>query len=253
MGFPRALALSLCAVFGCSLATDLGDLAGDASHVGDAGGEAGDGGGVCAPFACPANAECATFDTGLEQPFHDVSQGSGSTHVTPTEFVSCPDALESDIDPSTSGIPSGTATDSISVSSLSSAEVVLDLDVWLPAQPSGPISAFALRAGASSVSVEYALSTWALAVQASNKSTAIAPRVGAWNHMTLTVTFANGAAGSAKLDYLDSGGQLANAVITGVTYGGVQSIDSLDAVLGLTGQVTTKTTAFYDDVVFRLP
>ena len=209
----RRLALGIAFLLACSTDTFVGPDGGsadaappdDAGHA-DASGEAGVAD-ACAGFVCTAGL-CASFDQSLELPFADNSTGGGATAITTDHAVSCPAALEADLPQTGASFARAAASAMAPASTGTTAHVVVDAYVWLPANANGAFAAMAIRSGASDqVQITHDTSnSWHLHVGASDRDAPITPVEGAWNHMILDVTFSSDTGvGQASLTY--DGGQ----------------------------------------------
>jgi hypothetical protein len=215
-----------------------------------------DGGG--GPEACTSGlacsgtqAACVTFDPN-EGPFTDQSLSPGSTSISTDEYVTCPSSLLSDLP--TTGASVGKAIVSHDFTETGqSANITVDLSVWLPANANGAFSALAVRIGDMDV-VQLASSagSWFLRVLASGESRSIQPVLGAWNHMVLQVVFSNDTnIGEASLTYDADGGARPTAIIKDRTTSSI-AITTITADLGLQGTTTAAMKAYYDDVIVTL-
>jgi len=254
--------LALLVILGCSNESFVSDdastdaIANDVtSDVLDAS-EAGDG---CAPPPiCSQLEDCASFDDGTYGPFASSASSGAMVSITSAERVSCPNGLMATI--ASNGASNATLYDDHKLgTSPTTAHPILELDVFLPSSPPAGLSFFSLYASVNTTSASEAVTVllasasdgWYLSLVSSGSTKLTPPpRVGAWNHMKLDVTF--NASTSATLTYDRQDGLQGTAMLNEDL--NFSSITATGATVGVaTAAAAAATTAYYDNIVFTPP
>jgi hypothetical protein len=259
----KRLAFALIGLASCS--TDTFSGGGDSGTDGavDAqndGGTTGDGSSCATPPACSAVEECNAFDDTQQSsyaPFSDVSQSPGTLAFSTDQFVSCPRSVVATLASGVNGAraalgASKTITDAVS------AHARIELDVLLPKNVTGGSTFLVLYANGdaagSAVSLESAGGQWYVRLRATNGQKSITPRVGAWNHVALDVTFsASTSLGKATFEYVDANGTKQTAPLQDRTLpGGTATITQVAFSAGIVPftSISAEMMTFMDDVVF---
>jgi hypothetical protein len=152
----------------------------------------------------------------------------------------------------------GAILGSKTIADSSTAHAHLDVDAYLPSSVGGPSTFLMLYANSdaiqSAVSLEAIAQTWTFRLRASNATVQIKPRVGAWNHISIDVTFASSnSAGKATIGYTDNQNNTQQTGLADSTLpGGSMSVTQLAAQIGVqvTAVTSASTSAYYDNVTF---
>lgn len=201
---------------------------------------------------CPMNAQCTTFDNPSPfPPFTSSAKGFGTVQATSTTSVSCPSSLLATLPIVAASSGARATISSGGQTKTQPAHVVLELDMLLPAQTS-PVSFFSVfpdSGGAVGLSVD-GTGTWQLYVRgASSTPLTPQPKVGAWTHMKLEVTFASAGQASLTVD----GNTTAFTGNTNSTNGNLGAVGVEVGIDPADGATTTAMSAYYDNVAYSPP
>jgi hypothetical protein len=244
----------------CSTDTFVAPDSGSDSGSTEGGVEAGGPDACAVPQACLPNQICLDFDHSASySPFVDASKNGGKVEISSDQFVTCPHSMLSTVPIATATTPPSAAVAGvIPIQQLATAHGHLEADVYLPEKTPGAAGYLTIAANADlNTVVMLGVSQggdWALYVQATTNAVTIQPRVGAWNHVVLDVTYSSsGGTGKATLQYTDTTGTTKTAQISDSTLpGGTNVVTSVAAGVGIqpTGASTDSVSAYYDDVAF---
>jgi hypothetical protein len=259
----KRLAFALMALAGCSTDTFTGggDSAtdGPTTDARDDGGTTGEGGSCATSPVCSSVEQCNAFDTPeAYPPFFDLSQAPGALAFSTDQSVSCPRSVAATI--SASGVNGARAalSGSKAITNAVGAHARIEMDVLLPKTVTGGSTFLVLYANkdaaGSGVALESSNGQWNMRVRATNAQKSVNPRVGAWNHVALDVTFsAANNLGQATFEYTDASGSKQSTSITDSTLpGGTATFSELAFTAGIVPFATLSApmTTYMDDVVF---
>lgn len=249
------LGLAACSTdtFATSDAATDGETDGTASVDGG-----GDGMSCPPPPSCTASQQCTTFDDAVAPfgVFNNTSMGGGMVGITTDHFVTCPAGMLASLPP-TNGARA-TIGSTVGISPVAAVMVTLEVDAFLPTAVPGNVSFLAVGAAVdqSGVGLGAGVSGYYLFVQASGQAMPLTalPKLGAWNHIRLDVTFsADNSMGSALVTYdTDTQGRKSAQVKNSTLPGGSGAPSNVSAEVGPNPETTLPSVivAYYDDVVF---
>jgi hypothetical protein len=208
------------------------------------------------PLTCTPNQVCNTFDQSQPTlaPFGDASQNGGAVTFTSDQFMTCPHAVAA-MAPQTTGQARGAFGASAAITGVAVTHARVELDVLLPKNVTGSTAFVFLYANSDTshgVGLVNQGGNWFVLDTTSGQNQGIDPRVGAWNHVALDVTFSESSnLGKVELDYIDSSGKpqiesFGSQTLVGTT---IQSVAFIAGVVPY-GTTTAPTTAYFDDVVW---
>ena len=208
--------------------------------------------------ACAPPAVCTTFDTTNPYgAFTTSTAGVATLALTTIHAVTCPNSMMVTLGANAATTDHATISYNYMLAgggNTSTVETVLVVDAWLPTTVTGDIMFVRVAANAIGVALRAASTGYYVYVEAeaAERMLPAAPVLGAWNHITLDVTFA-AMGGMVKLVYDTPSMPQQTGMWSANTLGSTTSVvTSTQTQVGMTADdpVASMATAYYDDVTF---